>query len=384
MSPWLNESCMESLPYSEHEIQPWIRKMPAAPPKATIFFLISIVCSLLFSSCGSVAPKVERPDPLGLQLQRQLVQDNFTGTDVRSDAQAAADFCAGLRDSVSAAWWGFEEGDSTSSLQACLDSGARVILIPDMGKPWITQPLSLRSHTTIILQEGAEILAKSGAFRRGDDSLLGLKDAEDVALYGYGARLAMRKDDYRKAPYEKSEWRHAIELYGCARVSVLGLSVDASGGDGVYLGRGSLQSYNSDVILKDLLLKNHHRQGISVISAQDLRIENVEMSFTEGTLPSAGIDFEPNYADERILRCTLKNCIIRANAGAGVLVNLHSLDQSSPDIDIRVEDSFIFDNFLSLLVTGAGKARGRVEFLNTVLRGIQLVWPGPGLKVSGN
>ncbi len=200
----------------------------------------------------------------------------------------------------------FDPDDSTSSLQSSLDSGARIVLVPAMGRPWITRPLSIRSGTTLILEEGVEILAKKGSFAKTDAVLFLLRDVEDVTICGYGARCAMRKEDYRRGPYEKSEWRHAVEMNGCARVSVLGLAIESSGGDGVYIGTArSRRTYSSEVVLRDLLLRDHYRQGVSVISAQDLLIENVEMSFTEGTLPSSGIDFEPNHADERLVGCVL-------------------------------------------------------------------------------
>jgi hypothetical protein len=157
----------------------------------------------------------------------------------------------GLEGTVSAAWWwGFDPEDATPALQACLESGARTIVVPAIGRPWVTRPLSIRSHTTLVLQEGVQILSRKGDFRNGDSSLFTLKDVEDVAIYGYRARLTMRKVDYRQQPYKKSEWRHAIEMYGCSRISVLGLSAESSGGDGVYLGRGERQSFNSDVLLR--------------------------------------------------------------------------------------------------------------------------------------
>lgn len=284
------------------------------------YALIVILPGCLLAGCCPKGPARTWPNPDGLQAQRALLERSFTGTDVQSDARAVSEFRNGQRDAVSAAWWGFDANDATHSLQACLDSGARVVLIPAMGRPWVTTTLFPRSHTTIILQEGTEVIAKKGAFRGTGDALLCLKDVEDVTLYGYGARLAMRKCDYRTKPYEKSEWRHAIELYGCARVSVLGLKVESSGGDGVYLGRGGPRTFNEHIVLRDLQLRDHHRQGISVISAQDLLIDNVEMYLTWGTLPCAGIDFEPNNADERLTGCVLRNCSIRCNAGAGIQV----------------------------------------------------------------
>ena len=284
---------------------------------------------------------------------------------------------------MSAAWYGFDANDATACLQASLDSGAWLILVPAMDTPWIVQPLKVRSGTTLIFEEGVEIVSKKGSFQREDDALLALNKVEDVTLYGYGARLVMHKSDYRRPPYERSEWRHAIEMYGCARVTLLGLSAESSGGDGVYLGSGD-RRFNEGIVLRDLALRDHYRQGISVISAVDLLIENVEISSTEGTLPSSGIDFEPNYAEESIVGCVLRDCVIHSNAGAGISILLHAFDDSSPDVDIRIENCFVSNNLFSLLVFGARKAHGRVEFVDTKLQGIQFIAPWTGVKITGN
>jgi hypothetical protein len=251
-----------------------------------------------------------------------------------------------------------------------------------MNRRWVTTTLFPRSHTTIIVQGGAEITAKKGAFRETGDALFCLKDVEDMTLSGYGARLAMRKSDYLAKPYEKSEWRHAIELHGCARISMQGLKVESSGGDGGYLGRGAPRTFNERIVLRDLVLRDHHRQGISVISAHDLRIENVEMYLTWGTLPCAGIDFEPNNADERLIGCVLRNCSIRCNAGAGIQVYLDKLKASWRPIGIRVEDSLVSNFPSALMVFGVGVAQGKIDFLNTRLFGAKLIGPGSGVKVT--
>jgi hypothetical protein len=340
-----------------------------------------ILIGFLLVACCPSGRAQSRPDPNGLQAQRSLIERAFAGTDVRPGFRAAKDLPIGHRDNVSVAWWGFDEQDATHSLQACLDSGARVVLIPAMGRPWVTTTLFPRSHTTIIFQEGAEVVAKKGAFRGKGDALLCLKDVEDVTLSGYGARLAMRKSDYRAEPYAKSEWRHAIELHGCARVSVLGLKVESSGGDGVYLGRGR-RAYNEHIVLRDLQLRDHHRQGISVISAQDLLVDSVEMYGTWGTLPCAGIDFEPNHADERLIGCVLRNCTIRCNAGAGIQLYLKNLTASSHAIDIRAEDTLVSNFPAALMVFGAEAAQGQIEFTNTRFFGAKLIGSGSGVKVT--
>jgi len=60
------------------------------------------------------------------------------------------------------------------------------------------------------------------------------------------------------------------------------------------------------------------------------------------------------------------------------------MDENSLDIDIRVEDSYVAGSPISLLVFGAGRVGGRIQFVNTALYGIQLVLPGHRVEISGN
>ena len=345
----------------------------------------AVLLSVLFVACCRTAPPAfVRPDAAGLQKQQRLISEAFEGTDVRAAPEAAPRFTPGQREAVSAAWWGFDPVDATSSLQSSLDSGARLVLVPAMGRPWVTRPLVIRAGTTLVLEQGVEMIARDGSYAKNDAVLFLLKDVEDVTILGYGARCAMRKADYRRAPYEKSEWRHAIEIDGCARVTVAGLTVESSGGDGVYVGRGEKRKWSSEVVLRDLLLRDHYRQGISVISAEDLLIENVEMSFTEGTLPSAGIDFEPNYPDERLVRCILRNCVIHSNAGPGISANLKQMDTTSTGVDIRVENSFVSGSPIALLLWGDRTSGGTIHLIGTTLQGLQIIQPGHRVAIRGN
>jgi hypothetical protein len=337
---------------------------------------------LLLAGCISAGWLPPRPDPSRAEEQRRFIAEEFAGTDVRRGPESLAAFRGGARATVSAAWWGFDPADSTGALQAALDSGARVVLVPAMESPWVTRPLVVRSGTTVIFQEGAVLEAQEGGFRDIGACLLTLVDARDVTLRGYGARLLMHKRDYRRPPYEPSEYRHAVDLSGCSDVTIEGLSIESSGGDGVYLGRGE-RRFCERVLLRDLVIRDNHRQAISVISAQDLTVENVEMSYTEGNLPSAGIDFEPNYADERFVRVLLKDCIIRGNGGPGICLALRNLGKESMPVDIRVEDCRIADNLFSLMVFGAGRAQGSLDFSRTEIRGVPMVFTDSGVKITG-
>ena len=238
-----------------------------------------------------------------------------------ASAEAVREVLAGERTTADAAWWGFDEADATGALQGALDSGAKKVVVPYMGKPWIVRPLQLASHQEVVFAPGVVVLAKAGEFKGKGDSLFTGKNLSDVTLRGYGATLRMRKEDYQGAAYEEAEWRMVFDFMSCRRVTVLGLRLENSGGDGIYLGvSGDGPPYCEDVVVRDVVCDGHHRQGISVVSAVNLLIENCVLSNTAGTEPEAGIDFEPNQPNERLENCVVRNCRMENNSGAGILV----------------------------------------------------------------
>ena len=289
---------------------------------------------------------------------------------------------------VSAAWWGFYEGDATDSLQKAMDSGAPTVVVPKMPTPWIvSHTLSLRrSGVELCLEPGVVILAAQGAFRGGGEGLIEANGPADFSILGYGAALRMRKSDYQKAPYEPAEWRHAISVRGVSRVLIAGLRIESSGGDGIYVGTlrdGDVHVPCEDIVLRDLEILDNHRQGVSIISARRLLIENCLIAGTSGTLPQSGIDFEPNSNDPGFKDCVVRDCRIERNAGVGLLFLLSNLGARSEPISIHVQGCII-DNFpISVWLHGADNhVRGTLSFAGNSFRGLRILNGTPDLSVA--
>src|SRR5690348_15615751 len=107
--------------------------------------------------------------------------------------QAIAQVAGGQKSLANAAWWGFNREDSTEALQAAINSGAKHLVIPFMGEPWIVRPLQLRSDQEILFEPGVLVLAKKAEFQGPGDSLFTAVGQSNLVLRGYGATLRMRK-----------------------------------------------------------------------------------------------------------------------------------------------------------------------------------------------
>ena len=254
------------------------------------------------------------------------------------DELAIKELAEGRRTEARAEWWGFDEADATTALQAAIQSKAKKVIVSNTGKPWNVRPITLVSDQEIVFEKGAVVQAVRGGYQSPNAMLILGQAVKNVTLSGEGATLRMWKADYQAAPYRKSEWRHALAFYACENVTVRGLTVADSGGDGIYLGAGSHGLPCKNVTLQNLRCVNHHRQGISVISAEGLTIEDCAFNDTSGTAPQAGIDFEPNASSERLIGCVLRRCTFENNRSYGILFALNKLDYDSAPLGIRIEN----------------------------------------------
>lgn len=240
--------------------------------------------------------------------------------------------------------WGFDPADSTAQLQKALDSGAKKIIIPKMKSPWIAaKQLRLPGNCEIVFEDGAEILAKEGKFQNRVEMLLLGRGISGLKIRGKGI-LTMRRADYRDPKkYSRGEWRHTLGFQNCRSIEVRDLTCRESGGDGIYI------LHTDDILIDNVKCVRNLRQGISVISSRNLVIRNSLFAETEGMAPMAGIDFEPNYRNEKLENCLVENCRFVDNAGAGICIAINNLRaDSAPPIGLTVRNCVFSGNKWSL------------------------------------
>ena len=249
-----------------------------------------------------------------------------------------------------AEWWGVNkaETDATGILQNAIDSNASKILIGAKGSPWFTKPLELRDDLEIVIEEGAVLHAKPGAFHGLGDNLFMAICRTNITIRGPGS-LVMNKADYQNpGEYARSEWRHAVNLRACDTVTITNLSISQTGGDGIYVGGKPLNVVKpgwpqqcKNIVIEDCVVDGAHRNGISVITAENLRISNCLVKNTSGTSPEAGIDFEPNLTNEPLINCVVESCTFENNHTYGFLLASQNSDGTTSPYSITVTNCLI-------------------------------------------
>lgn len=253
-------------------------------------------------------------------------------------------------DAVYADSYGFNTGDATDALQKAIDSGAKTVVIKDMGEPWILRPIKLRSDLDLILLKGVVLEAKRGEYKSISDSMFKGKECSNLSIRGDSATIRMHKKDYQNdRKYKWSEWRHGISISGSNNVVISGMLILATGGDGIYVGGKDKDGYCKNVLIENVISADNHRQGLSVISAENITIRNCIFKTTNGTAPQCGIDLEPNNSNERLVNVIIDNCLLEGNKHCGISI-FTPLDSTTETISIDIRNCLFKSNKIGVLL----------------------------------
>ena len=234
---------------------------------------------------------------------------------------------------VNASSFGWNAEDATECLQRAFDSGMRKLVIDRQAGDWIARPLFItNSNIEIVLADGVTLRAKRGEFHGKGDCLIRIMGgAKNVTLRGEGkAVLAMNKKDYLDPAqgYSFSEWRHTLSILRAENVTVKDLVILSSGGDGIY------PNGAKNVLLENLKVYDHNRQGMSPISVSGLTVRRCEFNDTCGAPPQCGLDMEPNREKDRFIDVVYEDCVFNGNASHGIDLYFGNLTAKSRPVSI--------------------------------------------------
>ena len=163
----------------------------------------------------------------------------------------------------------------------------------------------LRSHTRLQMASTAEL----------DVIPNSLSTSEAIQVYNVnnveivGGRIV---GDRVKHKGSSGEWGYAIKILGASKVLVKDIHISNCWGDGMWIGgtgRGSSLVRSTYITLNNVVANNNRRQGLSIGPSRYVYVTNSTFSNTNGTLPEAGIDIEPQtqgpVSDVRLYNLTL-------------------------------------------------------------------------------
>lgn len=220
-----------------------------------------------------------------------------------------------LADTVSTGW---NASDATDAFYAAIESANDFVVINNVGGSptvWNIDPKRINgtvNNKTIVFEDGVT-LTNIGVPATTGTSLFDLGDPNNVHVYGYGARLELKRAGLT------AEAQHSVHYRGTTDCSIRGLTISAignptdAGGDGFKTGSSATQDNCTGTIVEDLIIENQSRMGMALTADINTTVINCSIDGSNGRWPSCGIDFEPDHSDHRqdninVDRLTITNC----------------------------------------------------------------------------
>ena len=282
---------------------------------------------------------------------------------------------------VKASSFGYNTTNATIALEKALKSNYSKIIVDYKSGGWNIEPIKLFDlrDKEIVFESGVVLKAIKGKFNAKTATLLNLVRAKNILITGYGATFKMSRSELQG--YDSStEFRHSLQITGGDGITVKGLTLEESGGDGIYISGSNELAYAKNIVLEDLKVLNHSRDGISIISVEGLTVKNCIFSGTKSNILGCGINFEPNNSSERLTNITFQNSTIKDNHFYGIQVSLHKMQSSSTPIGIKFENCTLTNNSTgekgnSEIKLGVGSsfnnaANGQITFQNVLVENV--------------
>jgi len=209
--------------------------------------------------------------------------------------------------------------DYTSYIQNALDKEKRIIM-PNFPILVNAGGLSVHSNTSIIFQTNSNIIIQPN--NKTNYGIINIINKSNVNLYN----VRVTGDKYKHLG-NTGEWGMGLNIIGSKNIEIINPNVTQCWGDGIYIGtRGVLPE---NITISGGIVDDNRRNGITIISGKDITIKNIVLSNTNGTLPMAGIDLEPNKANESLNNVNMIDITSYNNAKYGYAINLTKLLSNS-------------------------------------------------------
>lgn len=235
--------------------------------------------------------------------------------------------------------------DYTNYLQNAINENEK-ILLPNFPILINDKGLNLKNNSEILFQKNSKLLLKSSA--KGKYGIINIIGLSNVALYNPSI-IGDRSNHRGKG----GEWGMGINILGSNNVSILNPNISMCWGDGIYIGTHGHGLINSDILISGGILNNNRRNAISIISGRKVSVKGVLLSNTNGTLPMAGIDIEPNNNLDKLEDIRIENSISYNNGDSGFLIYLGSLlGNETREVVISIDDCTDYFSRKSISIPG--------------------------------
>ncbi len=259
---------------------------------------------------------------------QKYVKDRFSGFDAVKNQ-----YFAKANDLTSYLPKGYSKSGDTdyaSYIQKGINENS-VIIMPDFPILINENGLTLKSNQKILFQKNSRLIMKPNAKDR--NGMLNLFNIQNVDLY-----YPTITGDKDKHLATTGEWGMGIYILSSTNVNIIGSYIESFWGDGICVGgRNNISS--SGITIKNIILKNNRRNGITVGGVSNFLLENAYIANTIGTNPQAGIDVEPDSNSYDVKNIKLNNIETEKNGNYGIIISPGNMvGKQMKDISIAINN----------------------------------------------
>ncbi|HML88165.1 MAG TPA: glycosyl hydrolase family 28-related protein [Methylomusa anaerophila] len=225
--------------------------------------------------------------------------------------------------------------NDTAAIQAAVDAvppDGGTVVIPE-GVYLVDAVQSIRIKNGVTLKMAPNTVLKAVPNNSERYAVLTIKDASNITIQG-----GVIEGERAQHTGTTGEWGMGIQILGSSNITVANTVCNNLWGDGFYIGSGTAGKVSEDVRLIDVQADNNRRQGISLICGRRIEIIRPRLTNTNGTLPSAGIDIEPNKISDVLEEIKLVEPFTAGNAGAGISVVLQQIGGTNAAVSIEISN----------------------------------------------
>jgi hypothetical protein len=264
------------------------------------FFLLLALLMLIVHSCSSES---------GGDSEDDVYVINNSEFDICSDKTDAYATTKGINAAI-------ENAKSAGYNKVKLTSGEYLIECADNGR-WVppTGGIFVPSDMTLDLK-GTKIY-----LHPNDDEHYGVIQLDHVKnVTIIGGHLIGDRHEHTYAGNGSHEYGFGINMYSSENILLKDMIIEGMTGDAVHMGSYGFENANEGSVCKHIRITgcefyDCRRQGISVVHARDIEIDNNTIYNIHGTDPQFGIDIEPevNYGclveSVKIHNNTIRDCV---------------------------------------------------------------------------
>ncbi len=262
------------------------------------------------------------------------------------------------------------KSDYTQFVQKAIDENA-VVLLPNFPILVNDSGLILRSNQKLIFQENSKIILKGSS--KTSYSIILIQNISNVELY-YPKIEGDRKTHLNTL----GEWGMGIKITGSQNIKIFNPVIEKCWGDGIYIS-GSTKGNSSDISIKNPFLDYNRRNGITVVSGENINIQNAVIANTYGKSPMSGIDIEPNNNNADINNIKISNYKSLNNSISGLQVGISNLQGNRNKVfNINVDNIYTENSQCGIIIGGLfvkntkGKIEGNIQISNAKIVGSNL------------